>query len=182
MIPRGLPRKPSLESRRRPRPIRTADLPFTHTRWATERQSGAPTAKAAGHQRDCTVNLSRAKKGTATLQQPMQSTGADWGLRTLRQACFQENPESAMCVQNFDDSRGLAIRITYRISLRSSSLWEPRHPLLKVVKLGFCRTRLQRAEAGSSKFQIKVSFLVTSWLGEALWLYRPGSKEEAILQ
>ena len=38
-----------------------------------------------------------------------------------------------MCVQNFDDSRGAAIRITYRISLRSSSLWEPRHPLLKVV-------------------------------------------------
>ena len=38
-----------------------------------------------------------------------------------------------MCVQNLDDSRGPAIRITYRISLRSSSLWEPRHPLLKVV-------------------------------------------------
>ena len=38
-----------------------------------------------------------------------------------------------MCVQNFDDSRGLAIRIAYRISLRSSSLWEPRHPSLKVV-------------------------------------------------
>ena len=38
-----------------------------------------------------------------------------------------------MCVQNFNDSRDLAIRITYRISLRSSSLWEPRHPLLKVV-------------------------------------------------
>ena len=38
-----------------------------------------------------------------------------------------------MCVQNFDDSRGPAIRITYRISLRSSSLWDPRHPLLKVV-------------------------------------------------
>ena len=26
-----------------------------------------------------------------------------------------------------------AIRMTYRISLRSSSLWEPRHPLLKVL-------------------------------------------------
>ena len=38
-----------------------------------------------------------------------------------------------MCVQNFNDSRSFAIRITYRISLRSSSLWEPRHPLLKVV-------------------------------------------------
>ena len=54
-------------------------------------------------------------------------------MRTLRQACCQEIPGSAMCVQNLDDSRGLAIRITYRISLRSSSLWEPRHPLLKVV-------------------------------------------------
>ena len=38
-----------------------------------------------------------------------------------------------MCVQNLDDSQSFAIRITYRISLRSSSLWEPRHPLLKVV-------------------------------------------------
>ena len=55
------------------------------------------------------------------------------GLQTLSQPCRQEIPGSAMCVQNFDDSRGLAIRITYRISLRSSSLWEPRHPLLKVV-------------------------------------------------
>ena len=33
--------------------------------------------------------------------------------------------ESATCVQRFDDSLNSAIRITYRISLRSSSLWEP---------------------------------------------------------
>ena len=39
---------------------------------------------------------------------------------------------SASCVQRFDDSLDSAIRMTYRISLRSSSLWEPRHPLLKV--------------------------------------------------
>lgn len=52
---------------------------------------------------------------------------------TLRQACIQESPGSAMCVQKFDDSRSIAIRTTYRISLRSSSVWEPRHPLLKVV-------------------------------------------------
>jgi hypothetical protein len=38
-----------------------------------------------------------------------------------------------MCVQSFDDSLNSAIRITYRISLRSSSLQEPRYPLLKVV-------------------------------------------------
>jgi hypothetical protein len=41
--------------------------------------------------------------------------------------------ESATCVQRFDDSLNSAIRITYRISLRSSSLWEPRYPLLRVV-------------------------------------------------
>ena len=42
-------------------------------------------------------------------------------------------PGSAICVQKFDDSLYSAIRITYRISLRSSSMWEPRHPSLKVV-------------------------------------------------
>jgi hypothetical protein len=39
-----------------------------------------------------------------------------------------------MCVQRLDDSRS-AFRITYRISLRSSSSQEPRYPLLKVVAL-----------------------------------------------
>ena len=57
-------------------------------------------------------------------------------MQTLNQVSYQEDPGRVMYVQNFDDSRGLAIRITYRISLRSSSLWEPRHPLLKVV-LGY---------------------------------------------
>ena len=42
-------------------------------------------------------------------------------------------PRSAICVQRFDDSLNSAIHITYRISLRSSSLREPRDPLLKVV-------------------------------------------------
>ena len=41
-------------------------------------------------------------------------------------------PGSARCVQSFDDSLDSASRKTYRISLRSSSLWEPRHPSLKV--------------------------------------------------
>ena len=55
------------------------------------------------------------------------------GEQTLQQACSQEYPGSARCVQSFDDSLDSAIRITYRISLRSSSMWEPRHPSLKVV-------------------------------------------------
>ena len=44
-------------------------------------------------------------------------------------------PEGAMCVQRFDDSRNSAIHITYRISLRSSSMPEPRDPLLKVLMI-----------------------------------------------
>ena len=40
---------------------------------------------------------------------------------------------SAICVQNFDDSLSPAIHTRYRISLRSSSLREPRYPLLRVV-------------------------------------------------
>ena len=44
-------------------------------------------------------------------------------------------PEGAMCVQRFDDSLNSAIHITYRISLRSSSMPEPRDPLLKVFTI-----------------------------------------------
>ena len=46
-------------------------------------------------------------------------------------------PKGAMCVQRFDDSLNSAIRITYRISLRSSSMPEPRDPLLKVLTIKF---------------------------------------------
>jgi hypothetical protein len=51
----------------------------------------------------------------------------------LKQACPSEWPRGARCVQRFDDSLNSAIHITYRISLRSSSMREPRDPLLKVV-------------------------------------------------
>jgi hypothetical protein len=44
-------------------------------------------------------------------------------------------PRGAMCVQRFDDSLNSAIHITYRISLRSSSMPEPRDPLLKVLTI-----------------------------------------------
>ena len=78
--------------------------------------------------------------------------GAEWSSLTLRQACYQEYPGSAMCVQNLDDSRGLAIRITYRISLRSSSLWEPRHPSLKVVRHFVLRKLLAKAHSLGFQF------------------------------
>ena len=51
----------------------------------------------------------------------------------LKEVNSYREDKSAICVQRFDDSLNSAIRITYRISLRSSSLREPRYPSLKVV-------------------------------------------------
>ena len=58
----------------------------------------------------------------------------------LEETCSQAEPGSASCVQRFDDSLNSAIRTTYRISLRSSSLREPRYPSTRVVCLQFLRT------------------------------------------
>lgn len=52
---------------------------------------------------------------------------------TLRQTCPRSRTSGASCVQRFDGSRNSAIHTTYRISLRSSSIREPRYPLLRVV-------------------------------------------------
>ena len=56
---------------------------------------------------------------------------------------------SAICVQRFDGSRNSAIHTTYRISLRSSSVREPRYPLLRVV-FGCERHRTSRQRTLSS--------------------------------
>ena len=57
----------------------------------------------------------------------------------LEEVCFQPEAGSAICVQRFDDSLNSAIRTTYRISLRSSSLLMPRYPSTRVVC--FCQRR-----------------------------------------
>ena len=49
----------------------------------------------------------------------------------------------ARCVQNFDGSH-TAIHTTYRISLRSSSIREPRYPLLRVVLVRSARRATTR--------------------------------------
>ena len=93
-----------------------------------------------------TKNMSRSSHSIKqqNAKQHKHNLGAEWGSRTLRKVCYRAFPGSAMCVQNLDDSRGFAIRITYRISLRSSSLWEPRHPLLKVVRHYKCCQNTQQ--------------------------------------
>ena len=44
-------------------------------------------------------------------------------------------PKGAICVQRFDDSLNSAIHITYRISLRSSSMPEPRESVVESFNL-----------------------------------------------
>jgi hypothetical protein len=57
-------------------------------------------------------------------------------------------PRGAMCVQRFDDSLNSAIHTTYRISLRSSSMPEPRDPLLKVVTIDLSEQVMLDAKKG----------------------------------
>ena len=72
-----------------------------------------------------------------------QSAGRSGGNGTQPEMLLGR-PKSARCVQRFDDSLNPAIRTTYRISLRSSSLREPRHSLLGVVLVSWCAPRAWR--------------------------------------
>ena len=62
-------------------------------------------------------------------------------LQRLNHAYLSRSP-GAICVQRFDDSLNPAVRITYRISRRSSSYSEPRDPSLSDVVCFKVRYRL----------------------------------------
>ena len=72
---------------------------------------------------------------------------------TLRKAYSVPKHTSAICVQSFDDSLNSAIHITYRISLRSSSLREPRYPLLRVLDRFDSATSGNKSQLASSHNQ-----------------------------
>jgi hypothetical protein len=81
---------------------------------------------------------------------------------------------TAICVQRLDDSRNSAIHTTYRISLRSSSLREPRYPLLRVVSVasagGACgQTASGRLLRGGEKTP-------PAGLGPGRWVRRPSAR------
>ena len=68
---------------------------------------------------------------------PTPKPGAHWaggfeGRNDARTGMAAGIPAAARCVQRFDGSLNSAIHTTYRISLRSSSMPEPRDPLPKV--------------------------------------------------
>jgi hypothetical protein len=79
-----------------------------------------------------------------------------------------------MCVQRFDDSQCSAIHTTFRASLRSSSMQEPRDPLLKVLILGLIQTQSQLHKydaTGASKHDLLPRFLrVEGFKGHSLMI------------
>ena len=76
---------------------------------------------------------------------------------------------TAICVQRFDDSRNSAIHTTYRISLRSSSLREPRYPSLRVV-LSCRSSRVKRLGLRSSIRRVRC------WLEKTMRQFLPNPK------
>ena len=91
----------------------------------------------------CSRRERRGRGGTGAQRRTRTPRGAVQDtVETLKQAYFQGYPESAGCVQGSIDSRNSATHSAYRISLRPSSLFEPRHPSLKVVKVRLLETKL----------------------------------------
>ena len=87
--------------------------------------------------REPPLNLGDGGRGSRRCQPPCadpqrQARGLE-GCNDARTGMPARVLAGAMCVQRFDGSLNSAIHITYRISLRSSSMPEPRDPLLKVL-------------------------------------------------
>ncbi len=88
-----------------------------------------------------------------------------------------------MCVQRFDDSRNSAIHITYRISLRSTSLREPRDPLSKVVyifKNNFSQRLLGFIMFGPSLTKQPKKHYSAQWLIALIQTQPPNIQQESI--
>ena len=135
-------------------------LPCTCARWCTEAASDCCGAEAtstptgpsvvrlwrqpsdrpeAAGARPALPDFSQCRGATSAPRQrptPVRTHGGTHrgGVGTpLEGTYFQAEPGNAICVQSLDDSLNSAIHITYHISLRSSSLREPRYPSTGVV-------------------------------------------------
>lgn len=100
-------------------------------------------------------NLRREKK-CGRLCFVFQKTSACLTFREYRYKIFfvrRHGSHVIIYIQQFDDSQNNAIHITFRVSLRSSSTPEPRHPLISLLFLLLflcCFFRFQRKKNVSS--------------------------------
>ena len=104
------------------------DLPrkSSHPSWGLLPSMDAPSSESGGPP-ICSFSLSQRGK---------REKGERRCGTTLGRACSRGGPGGASCVRRLDGSPDPAIRITYRVSLRSSSSREPRYPSTGVV--GVC--------------------------------------------
>ena len=102
-----------------PRNARTAVTPHARPEHAPHSPTSASGAQPNAPQRPAPDEPGERHRGG--LGTPLEGT------------YFQAKLGNAICVQSLDDSLNSAIHITYRISLRSSSLREPRYPSTGVV-------------------------------------------------
>ena len=118
--------------------------------------SRAPLRKVLREKRGgrCQCIWGESARGAGTDTQH-QAVGLE-GLDDARTGMPHGIPRGAMCVQRFDDSLNSAIHTTYRISLRSSSMPEPRDPLLKVL----------------TYYTYKCEYIVVNRILEACWQER----------
>ncbi|KAK4428219.1 protein TAR1 [Sesamum alatum] len=110
-----------------------------------------------GHRRGIAFGPA-ARRGAreANIRAPSRSGRGATRCVTPRQTCPGLMASGATCVQRLDGSRDSAIHTKYRISLRSSSMREPRYPLPRVV-MTFERRPLRpcaprTAAAGGGRF------------------------------
>ncbi len=102
-------------------------------------------ASQARHSLSGRRTASRARGSPNASARPARGRARAEGRNDARTGMPARMLAGAMCVQRFDDSLSSAIRITYRISLRSSSMPEPRDPLLKVLIRFLCFSALRRS-------------------------------------
>ena len=110
--------------------------------------------------------LGRRHEGARRSATPNTKLGLS-GVNDARTGMPHGIPRGAMCVQRFDDSLNSAIHITYRISLRSSSMPEPRDPLLKVLFDSLfaqtLRCRVEWATGGAGRGRVAPE---ATWFGK----------------
>ena len=120
-----------------------AGLPARRPSGAGRRCRGVPTYQASALQAGASLKPLRfsqpggaprgATERARSAPRSQQRGGGARGCADAEADMPSAEASGAMCVQRFDGSRNSAIHTTYRISLRSSSIREPRYPLLRVV-------------------------------------------------
>jgi len=124
-----------------------------------------------------TIPATTRTKAKRRRQAPTPHNSPNWSQRKgsdTQTDMLQRELCSAICVQRFDDSLGSAIHITYRSSLRSSSMHEPRDPPLKVVNIFWLWVYKDRPKKQDQAFYHSLHSIIRADRGGVLIGLSPG--------